>query len=279
MLNALSIDVEEYFQVSNFEKVVRREDWINYTSRAEKSTDTILTALDEHATKATFFILGWVAERNPLLVQRIEDCGHEVACHGFGHELIYKCSPEQFRQDIRKAKSLLEDITGRPVVGYRAPRYSITDETLWALDILIEEGFEYDSSIFPIRHDRYGIHRYYRFPHQVRRNGSGVIKEFPISTVRVTGINLPVSGGGYFRLLPYWLTRKGLRRINEKDHHPFIFYLHPWEFDHEQPRICAGLTSRFRHCVNLSKTEERFNRLLGDFEFTTVKGVLEALFR
>lgn len=275
MINALSIDVEEYFQVANFEKVVRREDWSQFESRVERSTALILSILNERSIKATFFVLGWVAEHHSQVVKDIANAGHEIGCHGYEHQLIYNQSKEIFREDVRKAKALLEDISGSPVIGYRAPSYSITKRSLWALDVLIEEGFEYDSSIFPIRHDRYGIPDYNRFPNEINRNGSGKIKEFPISTIKMFGQNLPVAGGGYFRLLPYWITRKGLAKINRKEHQPFIFYVHPWEFDPDQPRISAGAVSLFRHRINLSKTEERFRRLLRDFKFGTVKGVLK----
>lgn len=274
MLNALSIDVEEYFQVSNFEKVVQEKDWRTYESRVERSTREIISLLREESIKATFFVLGWVAEQHPHLIREIAEEGHEVACHGYGHKLIYQHSRDDFREDIRKSKGLLEDVSGSSVIGYRAPSYSITGDSLWALDILIEEGFKYDSSIFPIKHDRYGIYGFHRFPHVVKRKGSGTIKEFPLATVKVAGMNVPVAGGGYFRLFPYWFTRWGLHTINSREKEPFIFYFHPWEIDPEQPRICTHLSARFRHCVNLSKTKGRLKKLMEEFKFSTVRAVL-----
>jgi polysaccharide deacetylase family protein (PEP-CTERM system associated) len=377
MLNALSIDVEDYFQVQAFAGQIRYEEWGNYESRVEGNTRRILDLLTdassfvssnpsnpsnainpiniEHeveprtlnlaprssipeprsSVKATFFILGWIAERYPQLIKEIHSQGHEIACHGYAHRLIYEQSPEEFREDVRKAKAVLEDITGGPVIGYRAPSYSITRDSLWAFEVLLEEGFQYDSSVFPIRHDFYGIPEAPRFPFIVSLNGSGIpvfsnplnpqpatrnsnnsnnssnsskpsnsinpqssalnvehcgtvpqtlnlehrtlnsLLEFPISTVRLGNLNLPLSGGGYFRLLPYPIIKKGLKRINQNENRPFIFYLHPWELDDEQPRIReAGIKSKFRHYLNLDKTETRFKHLLKEFNFSSIRGLL-----
>ncbi len=402
MLNILTIDVEDYFQVHAFSNVIRYENWDNYECRIERNVDRILEILDsacspivlkpqhrstsahehfEHrstaelsdllthdlnnsltqkgndssslspcampyapcvAPRATFFILGWIAERYPGLVRRIQKEGHEIACHGYAHKLIYNQSKEEFREDIRKAKTILEDIIGGEVIGYRSPSYSVTKKSRWALEILAEEGFRYDSSIFPIRHDFYGFPDAPRFPFLISLNGNSNVEfsvlnyelktaaladdgtaapnhsnnsltyslnnllphslinsiaanstlkthnskfiidgnsklliEFPISTVKLFGQNVPISGGGYFRLFPYSLIKKGLRSINEKESKPFIFYVHPWEFDADQPKISGlSLRSKFRHYVNLRKTEERFRRLLEDFQFSTFREIL-----
>jgi hypothetical protein len=386
MLNILTIDLEDYFQVHAFSGVIRYEDWDKFECRIERNTDRLLEILNaathnstfktqtskfniqnsnldhsiaQHSVlspqhsithslnnsltrkvQATFFVLGWIAERYPGLVRRIQKQGHEIACHGYAHQLVYTQSRAEFRQDIKRAKSILEDITGSEVIGYRAPSYSITNKSQWAFEVLVEEGFKYDSSIFPIRHDFYGMPDAPRFPFVISLNSaskfefsmlsceskttqnsklkpqnlrveinnsltqslinsipnnskprssvlevnslthslinSRALIEFPLSTVKVLGQNVPISGGGYFRLLPYPLIKKGLKTINEIEEKPFIFYLHPWELDFEQPRIKeVGLKSRFRHYVNLNKTEEKFGRLLKDFDFSSVKQMLQ----
>jgi len=387
MLNALTIDLEDYFQVHAFSNVVRFEDWGNYKSRIEKNTHRLLEILHEckpnflsnvpnclsrssvnsinstdpinstnssnppsvlspegseflpptsnlcpqTSRNATFFILGWLAERYPNLIRAIKDQGHEIACHGYAHKLIYTQTKEEFRNDIRKAKAILEDIIGEEVVGYRAPSYSITNKSQWAFEVLMEEGFKYDSSIFPIHHDFYGFPHAPRFPFLISLNGNSTFEfsplnfdlkktpqsafrnphsaaqssvnstnpinstnssnpvtpnselrtpncllEFPLSTVRFCGQNVPISGGGYFRLFPYSVIRSGLTRINKIDGMPFIFYLHPWELDDEQPRINSiSMLSRFRHYVNLDKTEKRFKKLLTDFRFSSFKNILK----
>jgi polysaccharide deacetylase family protein (PEP-CTERM system associated) len=371
MFNLLTIDLEDYFQVHAFSRVIRYEDWDNYECRIERNTDRLLKILNDatHNSKlniqnskfghlvthslnnsltqkvqATFFVLGWIAERYPGLVRRIQKEGHEIACHGYAHQLVYTQSRDEFRQDIKRAKSILEDITGSEVIGYRAPSYSITNKLQWAFEVLVEEGFKYDSSIFPIRHDFYGIPNAPRFPFVISLNennsfefsmlncefntaqnsglkpqssvlevnslthslinpssddsepqhsttaalnnslthslihsklitqNSTFIIEFPISTVKVFGQNFPISGGGYFRLFPYSVIRKGLKSINQKENKPFIFYVHPWEFDADQPRINSlSFRSKFRHYVNLKKTESRFRKLLEDFQFSTIR--------
>jgi polysaccharide deacetylase family protein (PEP-CTERM system associated) len=222
-------------------------------------------------------VLGWVAERYPGLVREIARRGHEIACHGLSHRLVYEQSPQEFHAETLRAKALLEDVTGTAVLGYRAASYSIVRRSLWALDILVELGFAYDSSIFPVRHDRYGMPEAERMPHRLATPGGKAIVEWPLSTARIFGVKLPVAGGGYFRLLPYWLTRRGLRSINHREARPFIFYLHPWEIDPAQPRVAAGLLSRFRHYTNLDKCEARLRRLLQEFRFGTVRDGLAHL--
>lgn len=269
-INAMTVDVEDYVHVSAFARVIKVKDWDRYESRVERNTQRLLDLFDEHHVHATFFVLGWVAQRNPELVREIAARGHEVASHGLTHQLVYNQTPTVFREETRISKELLEDIVQRPVLGYRAASYSITQQSLWALDILVELGFLYDSSIFPVYHDKYGIPNARREPHRLSAPGGGTIVEWPLSTAKVFGFPLPVAGGGYFRLLPYWLTRGGLASINRYENQPFIFYLHPWEIDPDQPRINASWLSRFRHYTNLSKCEERLRRLLGEFQVDTV---------
>lgn len=271
--NAFTIDVEDYYQVEGFAHVVDKSTWERYPSRVERNTDAILELLARHDTRGTFFVLGWVAERHPGLVRRIAAAGHEVASHGYSHTMVYKQLPSVFRLETRRSKALLEDIVQRPVTGYRAATYSITPRSLWALDILCEEGFQYDSSIFPIRHDRYGMTDGPRFPYTVRARNGMEITEFPISTVNIARYQLPIGGGGYFRLLPYAVSAAGLARVN-REREPFIFYLHPWEIDPEQPHIAGGAMANFRHRVNLRSCMHKLDRLLSDFAFTTAAEVL-----
>jgi polysaccharide deacetylase family protein (PEP-CTERM system associated) len=273
MLNALSVDVEDYYQVSAFESVVRFEDWSRRESRVERNTYRILDLLDKFHAKATFFVLGWVAEHNPALVQVISKRGHEIASHGYAHRLIYTQTQAQFREETRHAKKVVEDIIGQSIIGYRAASYSITAESLWALDILAEEGFQYDSSIFPIRHDRYGIPGHERFFHVLNGNGHLPIAEVPLSTLRIAGLNIPVAGGGYFRLLPYAMTHLALLYLNRQEGQPAIVYFHPWEIDLDQPRIQAGWISRFRHYTNLARMEGKLRRLLANFSFAPIREV------
>jgi polysaccharide deacetylase family protein (PEP-CTERM system associated) len=275
VVNAMSVDVEDYFHVNAFDGVVPRERWESLESRVCRNTERLLTLFEASGVTATFFVLGWVAERFPSLVSTIAKQGHEVASHGYAHRLIYNQTPEAFREDVRRAKDLLEASSGKPVEGFRAPSYSVTAGTLWALDVLIEEGYRYDASIFPIRHDRYGLPGSPRHPYVLTR-GKGSLVEAPASTVRCGRINLPVAGGGYFRILPYAWTRWGIRRINRREGRPAIFYLHPWEIDPSQPRVKAGALSRFRHYRNLHKTEPRLRRLLREFRFATVGRLLAA---
>ena len=277
MLNALTIDVEDYFQVSAFERHVRRDEWDQYPLRVEGNTSRILDMLDEFGVKATFFVLGWVAERCPNLVREINRCGHEIACHGFDHELIYRIGPEKFRKDVHRAKTVLEDISGEKVYGYRAPSYSITGKSLWALDILVEEGFSYDSSIFPIIHDIYGIPGGKRFIHEIETQGGNII-EFPISTfplkIGCLHTRLPIAGGGYLRLFPAPLIGRAINYINIRERQPAVVYFHPWEIDPNQPRISARLKSRFRHYLNLDRMEAKIRFLLNNIKFSPMRDIL-----
>jgi len=273
-VNALSVDVEDYYQVEAFSDVVRREEWPRWEPRVERNTRRLLEQFARHGVHGTFFTLGWVAEHHPRLIREISGAGHEVACHGYEHRLIYRQTPEEFRRDLRRAKRVLEDLVGARVEGYRAPSYSITAESIWALDVLIEEGFRYDSSIFPIHHDRYGMPNAERFPHQLRR-ASGEIIEFPPSTVKLFGVNFPIAGGGYFRLLPYPLFRLGLERINHAEGQPVLFFVHPWEVDPEQPVIQGSRINIWRHRFHLDRTEYRLERLLRHFRFAPVRQVLQ----
>jgi len=275
--NALTVDVEDYFHVSAFADSISRSDWHNHSLRVERNTHRLLDLFDEHNARATFFVLGWVAERVRGLINELAERGHEVACHGYSHQLVYAQSQDVFREETLRSKALLEDIIQSPVRGYRAASYSITKRSLWALDILAEAGFEYDSSIFPVHHDRYGIPDAPKIPYQLTTPKGQSLVEFPLSTANFLGYRLPMAGGGYFRLYPYSLTRSGLRQINKKSNKPFIFYLHPWEIDADQPRIQAGWLSRFRHYNNLDKCESRLRKLMSDFQFTTTWNVLKDL--
>jgi polysaccharide deacetylase family protein (PEP-CTERM system associated) len=339
IVNALTVDVEDYFHVSAFESVCDPRTWQKRECRVEGNTSRILELLAAAQVKATFFVLGWVAERFPGLVKGIAAAGHEVASHGHGHRRIYTLTREEFREDLRRSKGFLEDLTGERLLGYRAPSYSISPTCLWAFDELLEAGYRYDSSVFPIRHDLYGISDWPRFPFVLERLGgqktgtlgsvgnwapvehdetatvgtlaggmgegkgpagnalgptalrasrdhaprpsptaaqpSARFLEIPITTLRLLGRNVPIAGGGYFRLFPYGFTRWGLRRINELEGQPFIFYLHPWELDPNQPRISGvGLKSRFRHYLNLQRTEDRFRRLLAEFHLAPLREVV-----
>jgi polysaccharide deacetylase family protein (PEP-CTERM system associated) len=222
----------------------------------------------------TFFVLGWVAEREPALVRAIQARGHEIACHGYGHQMITRLSREEFATDVRRAKAAIENATGAPVIGYRAPTFSVVRETLWSLDILAETGFEYDSSIFPIAHDRYGIADAVRFPHRVPIRTGLEIGEFPLSTVGRGRWRFPVAGGGYFRLFPYSVTRWAIRHLNEVERQPAIVYLHPWEIDVDQPRLAVGRVSHLRHAINTRTTEAKLRRLLREFRFGPVREIL-----
>jgi polysaccharide deacetylase family protein (PEP-CTERM system associated) len=275
IVNAMSVDVEDYFQVSAFDDVVPRAAWPSMESRVVANTERLLAIFAEFGVRGTFFVLAWVAEQQPSLVRALAAAGHEIASHGYGHRLVYEQSPAEFREDVRRAKHILEDTSGQRVRGYRAPSYSVVERSLWALDVLGEEGYDYDASIFPIRHDRYGIPGAPRHPHLV--DGANRFVEIPPSTVRLGGINLPVAGGGYFRLLPYWWTRWGLTRVNRAEHRPAVFYLHPWEIDPDQPRLAGSRLSRFRHYRNLHLTESRLRRLMGDFAFDTVGRLADAV--
>ena len=263
-VNAMTIDVEDYFQVSAFAPYIRRERWNELECRVERNVDRILALLAEHDTRATFFTLGWIAERYPALVRRIVSAGHELASHGYGHERASDLSPQAFREDLSRAKQVLEDLAGLPVLGYRAPSFSIGKGNLWAFDVLRETGHQYSSSVYPIAHDHYGMPDSPRTPYFVREG----LLEIPITTLRLFERNLPSSGGGYFRLFPYSLSRWMLERVNAHEAQPAVFYFHPWEIDPEQPRVQGiDAKSRFRHYVNLSRTEGRIARLLKDFKW------------
>jgi polysaccharide deacetylase family protein (PEP-CTERM system associated) len=262
--NALTIDVEDYFQVSAFAPYIRRDEWDARECRVEHNVGRILELLAARDTRATFFTLGWIAERYPQLVRRIVENGHELASHGYGHQRASDLSEEEFRQDITRAKGLLEDISGTPVLGYRAPSFSIGTGNLWALDALARTGHRYSSSIYPIKHDHYGMPDSPRFAYKL---ASGLL-EVPVTTVRMLNRNLPSSGGGYFRLLPYSVSRWLLRRVNQQDREAAVFYFHPWEIDVDQPRI-AGIDAktRFRHYVNIPRMDGRLQQLLADFRW------------
>jgi polysaccharide deacetylase family protein (PEP-CTERM system associated) len=275
IVNAMTVDVEDYFHVAALAQSIDRSKWDSMEYRAEASTRRLLDLFDESRIRATFFVLGWVARRSPDLDREIQRRGHEVASHGMSHKLVFNQTPEEFSSETYESKALLEDITGQPVRGNRASTYSITRRTLWARYILHEAGFEYDSSIFPIRHDVYGIPDAPQVPSRIPTPKGASIVEFPMSTAPMFGTRIPVSGGGYFRLLPYWLTRKGLRTLNSGLGRPFIFYLHPWEVDPEQPRVRTSWKSRFRHYTNLDQCEARLRRLISEFRFGPVRDVLK----
>jgi len=338
VVSALTIDVEDYFQVSGFEDVIPRASWDRLEGRVERNTEQLLEILADCRVTATFFILGWTAERYPQLVRRIQAAGHELACHSYSHRLVYQCTPNEFREDTRRAKRLVEDLTGEPVIGYRAPSFSITRKSLWALEILAEEGFQYDSSVFPVFRDRYGIPTAPRYPYrillgdsrasviesvesiellsgktagsrprergaalsrggQLAASGSDVtqqlnksidskdstdskdsIVEFPPSTLRLLGVNLPFGGGGYLRLFPEWAFQRAVKHIIEFEQGPAILYIHPWELDTEQPRLRNGSwLSRFRQYVNLKKTERRLKTLLARWRFSSLRDLLTCL--
>jgi polysaccharide deacetylase family protein (PEP-CTERM system associated) len=271
--NALTVDVEDYFQVSAFREQISPDDWPTFESRVVANTHRVLDVFEEAGTTGTFFVLGWIAERHPRLVREIADRGHEIACHGFSHQLIYSQSPKVFAEETRRAKALLEDQSQAPVNGYRAASFSITDESRWALDVLADCGFEYDSSMYPVRHDLYGTAVQSAGPHRVSAPNGKILTEFPMSVRELMGMSVPVSGGGYFRLYPYALSAYLLRAINS-DAEPFVFYMHPWEIDPGQPRIRSSLRSRVRHYVNLDRCEAKLRALLRDFRFTSMAQVL-----
>jgi polysaccharide deacetylase family protein (PEP-CTERM system associated) len=262
--NALTVDVEDYFQVSALAPFIARDRWDSIPCRVEANVDRLLNRFANNHAKATFFTLGWIAERYPQVVRRIVDDGHELASHGYGHQRASELSREAFAQDVVSAKRILEDIAGVPVIGYRAPSFSIGADNLWAFDVLKEAGYVYSSSVYPVQHDHYGMPEAPRFPYQVRDG----LTELPITTVRALGRNLPAGGGGYFRFAPYGVSRWAIDRFNRDEKAPAIFYMHPWEIDPLQPRVPGpGLKTRFRHYVNLHRTEDRLERLLGDFRW------------
>lgn len=268
--NALTIDVEDYFQVSAFAPCIARSEWDSRECRVERNVERIMALLDRHQVKATFFTLGWIAERYPELVREMARRGHEVASHGYAHQRASDQSRADFLDDITRAKVILESLSGQAVRGYRAPSFSIGTGNLWAFDCLAEAGYRYSSSIYPIKHDHYGIPDAPRFMHEVRPS----LAEIPATTIRAFSRNWPASGGGYFRLMPYALSRRLLRRVNEQDKAAAVFYFHPWELDPQQPRVAgASAKARFRHYLNLNLMEARLDRLLGDFRWGRMDSV------
>jgi polysaccharide deacetylase family protein (PEP-CTERM system associated) len=275
--HAMTVDVEDYFHVSAFAKVIKPGDWAQWPTTVERNTRRLLDLFDETGIKSTFFVLGWVAERYPELIREIHARGHEIASHGYSHQLVYKQTPAEFRAETSRSKQLLEDLVQTPIVGYRAASYSITRQSLWALDILIELGFTWDSSIFPVYHDRYGIPDSPTRPYRISSAG-GELLEFPLTTAKLLGYSMPAAGGGYFRLYPYALSRWLFRRATDNNRTPAIFYLHPWEIDAEQPRVPnAGLLSNFRHYNNLERCLPRLRNIIADFPFGTVSDSLRSI--
>jgi polysaccharide deacetylase family protein (PEP-CTERM system associated) len=274
MQNLLTIDVEDWFHTSALEPYISPESWENLESRVVSTVRKLLEILETHKTSATFFILGWVAERYPELVREIDALGHEICSHGYRHRLIYNLTPARFKDYLKRSKMILEDLIGKPIRGYRATSFSIVEKTLWALDVIQEAGFSYDSSIFPIsHHDLYGLSGYPRFPFRLK-NG---LLEIPPSTINIMGRNIPLGGGGYFRLYPYVLTKWGIRRINGEGH-PAMIYFHPWELDPSSPRVPhANALTRFRQYVNISKTATRLTKLLTDFRWVPVRDFLQTI--
>ena len=274
MLNAFSVDVEDYFQVGAFEGTIPRSRWGDFEPRVEGNTRRLLDLCAEHGVLGTFFVLGWVAERYPRLVRDIQEAGHELGTHGQDHRRVTHLSPGEFREDVRRSKRTIEEVAGVEVIGYRAPNYSIVRETMWAMDVLLEEGFRYDSSVFPIWHDHYGIPDFPRFPRAVRGENGSSLHEFPISTLRFGGMNLPFVGGGYLRHFPLSFIRWGMHRLNGVERRPALVYIHPWELDPEQPVQPVRWLTRVRHYRNLDRTEDRLARLFGEYSFTTCREVL-----
>jgi polysaccharide deacetylase family protein (PEP-CTERM system associated) len=272
IVNAFTVDLEDYFMVTAFSRSVKYEAWGSYEDRLEVGTRKLLALLERHDTLATFFVLGWIAERRGDLIREIRAAGHEIASHGCNHRMVFDMTTAEFRADVRKSKAVLEDAIGGRIEGYRAPSYSITEKTIWALEILAEEGFSYDSSIFPIRHDRYGYPGFSRFPVKVAGKGNGGgIEEIPLSTIRIWGQNVPVAGGGYFRLVPVAATVWALRRLNRLEKRPAVFYIHPWELDPGQPRMPAGRLTQLRHRIHLGTTERKLGTLLERFRFGPIR--------
>ena len=275
MVNALTIDVEDYFHVRNFASYIKLEDWAELEEIAPAATYRILRLLEERKVRATFFILGWLARRHPRLVRAIQSSGHEIACHGYFHEPVRLMRPEEFRADLRAAKQLLEDTAGISVRGFRAPSFSIDQSALWAFDILLEEGFEYDSSLFPGRVVPFGFAGVYHRPHPIDCGARGTLKELPLLSLNILGREVPFAGGGFFRMYPYWMIKKGLRHANEQLKTPVAVYFHPWELAPDQPRIKADFIARTKHYLGLETMEKKITRLLADFRFVPAVELLE----
>ncbi len=275
IVNAMTVDVEDYFQVEAFRTSVGKERWDEYPVRVEDSTRRILDLFDRYEVKGTFFTLGWVAAKCPSLVEEIARRGHEVGCHSYWHRMVYTLTPDEFRQDTADATRALEDVVGQPIRSYRAPCYSVTPKSTWALEILAELGYEIDSSVFPVKHDMYGFDGFPRFAVTARLPSGGSIVEVPMSTVRHFGMNFPGAGGGYLRIFPSFYSRHALRRVNETERQPGVVYLHPWEVDPEQPRLPGGLKSRLRHYTGLRSMERKLEGLLKTFRFAPLSEIVE----
>lgn len=273
-LAAFAADVEDYFQVEALRHLCPRERWTTMEDRTDRNTRRLLDLLAAHGARGTFFVLGWTAERHPDLVREIAAGGHEIASHGYAHELVTRQSPEAFRQDVRRARKLLQDLSGQEVIGYRAPSYTIVRSTLWALPILIEEGYRYDSSIFPIKRLRYGMPGAHRWPSRMAVDGLADLAEFPLPTVRFGPLNVPATGGAYLRLLPFGFQRWAVGRLLQGDR-PFVVTIHPWELDPEQPRLPVGRRTRWTHYHNLDRTASRLASLLAMARFSTQREILE----
>lgn len=275
-VNGFTVDVEDWYQVADFDAVVPFERWDRCESRVARNTERVLGLLDEHQVKGTFFVLTWNAEHYPEVVRRIASAGHEIASHGYTHKIVYQQTPEEFRQDVARAKNTLEDLTGEPVLGYRAPSFSFTRKSLWAPDVLLDLGLRYDSSVFPVRDSLYGLPDAERFPYVIRERDGRRLIEFPITTTSFLGRNLPLGGGGYLRVLPYSYMKWGMRRVNRRERQPALVYVHPWELDPEQPRMkTAGKRGFSSHYVNLAGTEAKLQRLLRDFRFAPLRDLLD----
>ena len=277
MKNALTVDLEDYYHVSAFANQMDPACWGTKASRVEANTQRLLDLLAATDCKATFFTLGWVAERNPALVLRVAEAGHEIACHSHQHRYVYDLTPSEFREDTKRAKETLEDASGRSVVGYRAPSFSVTADCLWAYEILAELGFVYDSSIFPVRHPNYGMPTALRFPYRVA-TAAGDILEFPMPTLDLYGRRAPFGGGAYLRMLPEWYTKWAIRYLNDAEGRPVCMYLHPWEIDPGQPRMEGAVTSRLRHYMGLGTTERKVRNLLKRFKFCQLSALISDLY-
>lgn len=277
MKNAITVDLEDYYHVAVFSDSISAQEWTSRESRLERNTDRVLALLGRAGVKGTFFVLGWVAEHSPALVRLVAEQGHEIACHSYGHRRVYEMTPEEFRRDTQRAKCLIEDATGCAVRGYRAPSFSITQDSLWALDVLAELGFRYDSSIFPVVHFDYGIPDAPRFLHRRITPAGYEFAEFPPSTIRFAHTNAPIGGGAYLRMFPYRYTAWALERINMREGHPAAIYLHPWELDPEQPRVNAPFSARLRQYFGLRSFEGKLERLLRDFAFGPMGEFIETI--
>jgi polysaccharide deacetylase family protein (PEP-CTERM system associated) len=277
LTDGLSVDVEDYFHVEAFADQIRREQWDGFPSRVHNNCERILRLFERHGWRATFFVLGWVAERNPGLVREISQAGHELACHSYAHRPVSSVGPEEFRDDLRRARDLIEDAAGVHIVGYRAPTFSVVRRSVWAMEILAEEGFLYDSSIFPIRHDIYGFPEFPRFLQRIELPSKREIFEVPMSTIRMAGINWPFGGGGYLRLLPMSYTCWAIRRLHRQDKQPFVLYFHPWELDVAQPRLKGQWKSELRHYIGLARMEARLKILLRRCQFEPLESLVSRM--